>query len=418
MKILLIAIGTRGDVEPFLALGEMLQERGHTVTCQFPEQFRSLAENSNLLFEGLTPDFLDMLNSRDGKMVMGGKGGLFEKLGAYIRVYKKSLGINKKMLYQQHELVQSLNPDKVLYSVKATYAVVWETIHPGKTINISPIPYLIHVVKNHGHMGFNGDYGAFLNGLTYKFVNYMLTQNINKSTKEIRATLGITAKQVQQVILKKKMVYTLSRVFFKEQDYWPNNVKVLGYYERKVTSNWSPNSELVEFIKNHSKILFVTFGSMTNPEPEEKTRIILKILTDQKIPAIINVAAGGLVIPEEYDQTQFHFVSQIPYEWILPKIHAIMHHGGSGTSHLAVKYSCATMIIPHILDQFIWNNIYTRIGVGPKGIAIDKITERNLKPKMKALFTESCYKEKSEQLTAQMNAEQFIDQIIDFIEDE
>ena len=416
MKILLIAIGTRGDVEPFLALGEMLLDRGHEVTCQFPEQFRGLAENSNLSFEGLTPDFLEMLDSPDGKMVMGGAGGMFEKLGAYIRVYKKSLGINAKMMEQQHVFAKSLNPDRILYSAKATYAVVWEIIHPGKTINVSPIPYLIHSVKDHGHMGFNGNYGTFFNKLTYRFVNYMLAQNIINSTKDIRAEFGITKKQVHQILPEKKMVYTLSRAFFKEQDHWPNHVKVLGYHERKVTSNWSPSTELQEFIKSHSKIMFVTFGSMTNPNPEEKTRIILKILTELQIPAIINVAAGGLVIPEEYDQNQFHFVEQIPYEWVLPQMYAVIHHGGSGTSHLAVKYGCASMIIPHILDQFIWNNIYTQIGVGPKGIAIDKITESNLKPKMKTLFIESGYKEKSEHLAEQMNAEDFKDQIIDFIE--
>lgn len=416
MKILLAAIGTRGDVEPFLALGEMLQNRGHEVTCQFPEQFRDLAANSNLAFEGLTPDFLELINSPDGKMVMGGKGSLFAKLGAYIRVYQKSVGINAYMMQQQHELAQSLQPDRILYSAKATYAVVWEIMHPGKAINISPIPYLIHYVKDHGHIGFNGDYGPFLNKLTYKLINYFLAQNIISSTKEIRKAAGISARQVREVLTQKKMVYTLSRVFFKEQPYWPEQVKVLGYHERPVTYNWEPDAALEKFLVAHDKIMLVTFGSMTNPEPKAKTELILEILTELKIPALINVAAGGLVIPEEYDHEQFYFVTQIPYEWVLPKMYAVVHHGGSGTSHLAVKHGCATMIVPHILDQYIWNNIYTKVGVGPKGIAMDKITESNLKPKIKALFTDSKYKAQSEKLAAEMNAEDFKDQIIDFIE--
>jgi UDP:flavonoid glycosyltransferase YjiC (YdhE family) len=416
MKILLIAIGTRGDVEPFLALGELLHERGHDIVCQFPEQFRNLAENSNLAFEGLTPDFLAMLNSADGKMVMGGKGNFFDKLGAYIRVYKKSLGVNHTMLIQQHELVQMLNPDRVLYSAKATYAVVWEIMNPGKSISISPIPYLIHKVKDHGHLGFNGDYGVFLNGLTYQFVNFMLAQNIIKSTKEIRATLGISGSQVKAVILKKKMVFTLSRVFFEEQVYWPLNVKVLGYQERKVTNNWQPTPELEQFVEQHPKILFVTFGSMTNPNPEEKTQLILNILTENKIPAIINVAAGGLIIPAEFDSSLFHFVTQIPYEWILPKMHAIMHHGGSGTSHLAVKYGCASMIIPHILDQFIWNGIHSKLGLGPKGIPINKITTRELTPLIIRLFKDDHFKQKSEVLAKKMNSEKLTSALLDYIE--
>ena len=61
-----------------------------------------------------------------------------------------------------------------------------------------------------------------------------------------------------------------------------------------------------------------------------------------------------------------------------PKIYAVIHHGGSGTTHQGLKYGCATMIIPHIIDQFVWNKIIYNIGAGPKGIKVDKITTKNL----------------------------------------
>jgi len=101
MKYLLIAIGSRGDVERFLAVGELLNQNGHKVICQFPEQLRELAEKSQLEFEGLDSGFLDMLYSDDGKMVMGGGGNFVKKLGSFYRVYKKSLVINQRMLAQQ-----------------------------------------------------------------------------------------------------------------------------------------------------------------------------------------------------------------------------------------------------------------------------------------------------------------------------
>jgi UDP:flavonoid glycosyltransferase YjiC (YdhE family) len=50
MKIILLSIGTRGDMEPFLAIGELLKERGHQVICAFPGQFRELAEDSEMEF--------------------------------------------------------------------------------------------------------------------------------------------------------------------------------------------------------------------------------------------------------------------------------------------------------------------------------------------------------------------------------
>lgn len=96
---------------------------------------------------------------------------------------------------------------------------------------------------------------------------------------------------------------------------------------------------------------------MINNDPTEKTKIILNILQRNGIPAIINTASGGLVEPENYDKEQFYFVNRIPYDWVFPKLYAVIHHGGSGTTHTAIKYGCASLIIPHIIDQYVWNKI-------------------------------------------------------------
>ncbi|MEL7223125.1 MAG: glycosyltransferase, partial [Bacteroidota bacterium] len=70
MKIILTSIGTRGDMEPFLAIGEILKEKGHDVTCLFPEQFRSLAIDSGFEFESLGSKFIEMLDSPAGRIAM------------------------------------------------------------------------------------------------------------------------------------------------------------------------------------------------------------------------------------------------------------------------------------------------------------------------------------------------------------
>ncbi|MGD9900762.1 MAG: glycosyltransferase, partial [Calditrichaceae bacterium] len=63
MKIILISVGTRGDMEPFMAIGEILKEKGHRVICAFPEQFRNLAQDSALEFASLGTKFIKMLDS-------------------------------------------------------------------------------------------------------------------------------------------------------------------------------------------------------------------------------------------------------------------------------------------------------------------------------------------------------------------
>ena len=92
-------------------------------------------------------------------------------------------------------------------------------------------------------------------------------------------------------------------------------------------------------------------------------------------------------------------------------MYAVIHHGGSGTTHLAIKHGCATMIVPHFIDQFIWDKMIYDMGVGPKGIKISRITNKNLELKVLELFNNRSYKEKSEKIGNQMKKEDFKDEL-------
>jgi UDP:flavonoid glycosyltransferase YjiC (YdhE family) len=150
---------------------------------------------------------------------------------------------------------------------------------------------------------------------------------------------------------------------------------------------------------------------MTNPEPETKTKIIVDILQRNKIPAIINTASGGLIKPANFDSELIHFISQIPYDWIFPKMYGAIHHGGSGTTHLALKHGCASLIIPHIIDQFVWDKIVADMGAGPKGVKVGKMTTKNLEPKILELVNDRPFKAKAEQAASQMAKEDFKEDI-------
>ena len=104
-------------------------------------------------------------------------------------------------------------------------------------------------------------------------------------------------------------------------------------------------------------------------------------------------------------------MSQIPYDWIFPKMYAVIHHGGAGTTHLAIKYGCATMIIPHMINQFVWDKIISDLGVGPKGVKISRITNKNLELKVLELFNNRSFKEKSAKISNQMKKEDFKDEL-------
>ena len=410
MKILLISIGTRGDMEPFLAIGEILKGKGHQVICAFPDQFRKLVEDSNMEFASLGTKFIEMLDSDVGKAALGGGGSGLGKSRAYVRLARNQIGINRELINKQYELIGSENPDRIVHNGKAIYPIIWGLNKRGKTILVSPVPYL-HYVRNHTHIVFHSNYGPFLNKLTYWLANFGLLMTVVITARWLKITKTITRKQIQNAILSNKMIYTISPSLFPRPDYWPENVQVLGYHERDKTVNWKADKNLERFVASHDKILFITFGSMTNPEPEEKTKTILDILEQHQIPAIINTASGGLIEPRKYNSVLIHFVSEIPYDWIFPKMYAVIHHGGSGTTHMALKYGCASMITPHIIDQHSWNDLISDLGVGPKGIAVNKITRQKLESKILDLFQNQSYKIKALEVAAEMKKEDFKDSL-------
>ena len=380
MKIILTSIGTRGDVEPFLAIGKILKEKGHQVICAFSEQFRELTESCGIEFASLGKKNDDLLENDASRTVMGGAG--IKKFFAYIKLMK--LALNQKAPQEKefklYELIKQERPDRIVYHSKNVYPLIWEYENRGKTIFVSPFPYL-HYVKGHPMLGLIKNYGEYINKLTFKFYDFGAVTATMTAKKWLQINDKITRKQLKNIIHSRKFIYTISPCLFPRPGYWESNIKILGHQELKQETDWKPEKKLTEFIEKHEKILFVTFGSMPNPEPKLKTKIILEILERNKIPAIINTASGGLIKPDNFNSELIYFVSQVPYDWIFPKMYAVVHHGGAGTTHLAIKYGCASLIIPHFIDQFVWDKIISDLGVGPKGIKISKFSSSRFQVK-------------------------------------
>ncbi|UZO79662.1 hypothetical protein NBT05_11940 [Aquimarina sp. ERC-38] len=293
--------------------------------------------------------------------------------------------------------------------------LLWSIENKGKTTLISPVPYM-HYVKDHPHIIFHKNFGKFINKLTYRLVNFGLVKSVTYSQKWLaNKDRRATAKKIKKAFLDNSVIYTISPSLFQRPEYWNANLKVLGFQERDKTRNWTPSIELDNFLQQHSKFVFITFGSMINDCPEKKTETILKILESNKIAAIINTCAGGIIRPKNYPNPLIHFMENIPYDWIFPKAHSVIHHGGSGTTHMALKYGCANLIIPHIIDQYVWNKIIHQKGVGPLGIDISKITINNLEPKIIDLISNKKYKDNAKKMSIDIQKENFKDEIYNSI---
>ncbi len=345
---------------------------------------------------------------------MGKKAWGYKKTISFFHFILKQRKIDRKLAYRQFKIIESEKPDRVVFNGKSAYPVIWGLKNKGKTTWLISFPYM-HYVKNHSHIAFAGNYGAAINKLSYLFVQLIMAKAVFDAKKWLNIAGKLSLREVLNVFKCGKSIYAISPTLIPEANNWAKDIRVLGYHKSNCSGKWHPGSPLLEFMDKHTKLIFVTFGSMVSNEPEKKTQIILDILERNKIPAIVDIGAGGLIEPPKYNQELVFFVKEIPYERIFDKIYAVIHHGGSGTTHLGLKYGCPTLIIPHITDQFEWDRAISEKGLGPKGVNIEKITAQRLEPKVIDLFDNQSYIKKAGLIKELISKEDFTDDLVDFI---
>ena len=238
MKIILTSIGTQGDIEPFLAIGQILKEKGHQVICAFSEKFREATESLDIEFASLGRKNDDILESETNRKVMGGSG--IKKFLAYIKLMRltQSQKIPQEKEFKLYELVKQERPDRIVYHSKNVYPLIWEYENRGKTIFVSPFAYF-HYIKGHTFF-FGRNYGEFFNRLTFKLADFGVVTATMAAKKWLQIKTEITRRELKSIIHSRKFIYTISPGLFPRPDYWEGNIKVLGHQELKRKTEWKP----------------------------------------------------------------------------------------------------------------------------------------------------------------------------------
>lgn len=414
MKFFITSIGTRGDVEPFLAIGEILSKRGHDVVFAFSEQFKDIIPEKALFFP-ISAEIMQLINSREGRIIMG-KASILKKIKALFVLHKKGKHINEDIAIEHEKAVSDFNPDVIIHNPKCSYPIIWSLSTGKDNIIVSPVPYVMYPVKNHPHVGINRNLGIVLNKLSYKLSNFGLVKTIYDVQKTQVTQSKFSMKEIRKALFNRKMIFSITPHLFNKPDYWPEHVQIFGYHERNKIMNWTPSAEIEKFLNKHSKVLFLTFGSMFNSNPNEISELFYDVLSKLNIPCIVNTASGGLMVIEKFKfKSNFFFVEQIPYEWIFQRVYAVIHHGGSGTTHMGIKYGLSTLIIPHIIDQYGWNNLINKNGFGPKGVSIKKLSEEKITHLIKDLYENKNYKNTVKKVSRTMKNAHFEEKLYEFI---
>lgn len=403
MKVLLMVVGTRGDLEPFLAIGEKLQQQGHELIYCAPAQLGPLVSDSE--FIPLSPAFLNMLDSPQGRALMNGKLSFVAKAKAALALAKVGIKVDKELSRQQFEALERVQPDWVICHPKCSAPLPW-TEHRGRKLTyLSPIPYYVHSDERRPHTGINGNFGPLLNRLTYRLINFALTCSIAGAARGPYQPFRMTRKRIANALLRVQFEYAISPSLYPRNPHWPANVQVVGFSSR-VSYREDSDSELRGFLARHPRVLLLTFGSMISADPEGTSRILYECIEESGVPVVVNTAAGGLVPLEPYtNHEKFLFVGSADYRVVLDQAVGIIHHGGSGTTHLGLRHGCPTLVVPHVFDQFTWGALIEDLGVGPAPLAVNKLTKAKVRQRLKDLLENPHYQANAQRIAEAMMSE-------------
>jgi UDP:flavonoid glycosyltransferase YjiC (YdhE family) len=147
---------------------------------------------------------------------------------------------------------------------------------------------------------------------------------------------------------------------------WDAGIDVTGYWFLDSASGWRPRADLSAFLDGGSAPVYVGFGSMSLADPEATTATVLAAIAEAGCRAVIATGWGGLA-PKAPPSNVF-ILDEAPHDWLFPRMAAVVHHGGAGTTAAALRAGVPSVVVPFMADQFFWANILAEKGVAPQAV--------------------------------------------------
>jgi len=381
--ITILAIGSRGDVQPYIALGMALQKKGARVRVATFRNFESFVTDHGLEFFPIRGDVALVAASDE---VAGAR--------------------------------QADNPLKVLLSFKTLQALAAElqqdffeacagsdmiVYHPGPSIgyfiaqhlNIPSVlasPFPMTPTRAFPALLFYDAprLGAGFNYLTHKIFEQIMWTAASAPIKQYwQKTFGHAPENFappfgKQITHAAPTVNSCSNFVFQKPADWPEHVHNTGFWFLDEEANWQPSAELLTFLQKGAPPVYVGFGSIGDPaEAERTTHLIIDALKRAGQRGLLATGWNGMSKLEQLPADVF-ILESAPHAWLFPRMAAVVHHGGAGTTAAGLRAGVPNIIIPHGNDQFAWGCRVFELGVGPRPIPRKNLTAEKLSSAIEA----------------------------------
>ena len=375
-KVLLISFGSRGDVQPYIALGKALSARGASVTLSTSKTFNEIIQSHGLAAAPNSIDVQEMMQSPEMEQALRSFRGKLQAM----RIGKELVS---RQLDESWQIVRELRPDIIVYHPKAAAATYFARavgataipsfLQPGiiPTKHLPPVLVTFPDLGQFGNRVSNAIFGQILQLGGRSIVGpWMKAHPKLMLAGEISPLDGYCPRGTEVPRL-----HAFSRHIVPKPEDWPSRDLLTGAWFLDESVN-QPDPALANFVKSGPPPIYVGFGSMRGKNPKKTTRIVIDAIRLSGTRAVLALGWGGLLnadVPEG-----IHIVKSAPHDWLFPRCAAVVHHGGAGTLHQGLRCGRPTLICPVFADQPFWGKRVEALGVGPKPIKMKKLTTPNL----------------------------------------
>nr|WP_319392704.1 glycosyltransferase [uncultured Desulfobacter sp.] len=401
MNILILTYGSRGDVQPYLALGKGLQKAGHTVTLGTSVRFQDFVESHGIDYTYMNDDLLSVIDTDEGKDLLEKGSNFFEMVRRGLKVAKKIKPTQRALLKESWQAARNTKPDFLLFHSKCAGAPhIAERLGIGCAL-VTPIPMFVPTQETCFPIFPDLRLGGWYNRGTYSFIRSVTNKVWNGYIKDFREYLVLPPIRKYDFLKKADgqdipVIHAHSETVVPRPFDWPESAHVTGYFFLDAREEWKPPQDLQDFLDADDPPVYIGFGSMAGRNPERLAGVVVKALQKANLRGVIATGWGGLKA-EDLPDTIFK-IEHAPHDWLFPKMAAVVHHGGAGTTAAGLRAGKPSIIIPFFGDQPFWGKRVYKLCAGPEPIPQRKLNANSLASAMKEAVTNQSIVDRAEKI--------------------
>lgn len=412
MKITMLTIGSTGDVRPYVLLGRELKARGHEITIATFAGFEQMIAENGLTYFPLSGDVMKLMAN---VMKPGVNGVTFLKeLEDSIRDVAPVLLNDLMRACEGADAMMCTFFGSLYYSIAEKHNIPCIQTHyfpmdPNDTTPISSAP--------------GQRLGKAWNRTSYK-LGYLLIGILEKRyLTQWRIDNGMEVRKLHtkpdyrvgdQTV---PVIYAVSPMVLPRPKNWDEHIHMSGFWWDDEPVNWQPPQDLQEFLENGEQPIYIGFGSMVSGDMKKTFAKVLRAVRAARVRAVISLGWAGKDMHLK-SNSRVYFADYVPHDWLFPRVKAVVHHGGAGTTAAGLRYGKPTLVVPFGGDQPFWGNRIHAIGCGPKPISRDMLTVQRLTKGLIDLTTHGSYRVAAEELGARLRMETGTKNAADIVERE